>query len=156
MSSRRVVLFFQLVTSKCCFSFLRFDIRAPPGTYFFFKCISRCFLSIEKPMCCEFTLASVRLILVLSQVYLLASVRLRELLAKLEPDNGALQSPLNSNEECAELKKIWSVFENCLVLNTEILLNRHLDQILLCTCYLMGKVSMNFDIFVSIFAIRPM
>ena len=44
------------------------------------------------------------------------------------------------NEESNELKKIWAVFENCMVLSSELLVNRHLDQVILATVYLVGKV----------------
>lgn len=45
------------------------------------------------------------------------------------------------DEDSNEVKKVWSAFENCIVLSTELLLNRHLDQILLSAIYLVGKVS---------------
>ena len=70
------------------------------------------------------------------KVYLLASVRLRELMSNLEPTD----TVSSNGEDSLDLKKAWAVFENCVVLKTELLLNRHLDQILLATLYIIGKV----------------
>ncbi|XP_063718211.1 retinoblastoma-like protein 2 isoform X2 [Symsagittifera roscoffensis] len=86
------------------------------------------------------------------KVYLLASVRIRQLMAGLEatdPQSANQSSDSQSstsssssaavNEESNELKKIWAVFENCMVLSSELLVNRHLDQVILATVYLVGK-----------------
>ncbi|KAM3625164.1 uncharacterized protein V6R79_007826 [Siganus canaliculatus] len=37
--------------------------------------------------------------------------------------------------------KIWTCFEHCLVHCTDLMMNRHLDQILMCTIYIIGKVT---------------
>lgn len=63
----------------------------------------------------------------MSQVYHLASVRLRDLCAKLDVSD--------------ELrKKIWTCFEYSLVHCPEIMMDRHLDQLLMCAIYVMTKV----------------
>ncbi|RMC09092.1 hypothetical protein DUI87_14098 [Hirundo rustica rustica] len=62
------------------------------------------------------------------KVYHLASVRLRDLCAKLDV--------------CDELrKKIWTCFEYSLVHCPEIMMDRHLDQLLMCAIYVMTKVT---------------
>uniref|UniRef100_A0A8C9VSR9 RB transcriptional corepressor like 2 n=1 Tax=Scleropages formosus TaxID=113540 RepID=A0A8C9VSR9_SCLFO len=62
------------------------------------------------------------------KVYHLASVRLRDLCAKLDIS--------------AELRrKIWTCFEYSLVHCTELMLDRHLDQLLMCAIYLTAKVT---------------
>ncbi|XP_076863707.1 retinoblastoma-like protein 2 isoform X2 [Brachyhypopomus gauderio] len=62
------------------------------------------------------------------KVYHLASVRLRDLCAKLDIS--------------AELRrKIWTCFEFSLVNCTELMRNRHLDQLLMCAVYVMTKVT---------------
>ncbi|KAJ8249009.1 hypothetical protein GJAV_G00230200 [Gymnothorax javanicus] len=62
------------------------------------------------------------------KVYHLASVRLRDLCTKLDIS--------------AELRrKIWTCFEYSLVHCTELMLDRHLDQLLLCAIYVMTKVT---------------
>lgn len=64
----------------------------------------------------------------MSQVYHLASVRLRDLCAKLDVSD--------------ELrKKIWTCFEYSLVHCPEIMMDRHLDQLLMCAIYVMTKVN---------------
>lgn len=61
------------------------------------------------------------------QVYHLASVRLRDLCAKLDISD--------------ELRKrIWTCFEHSLVHCPEIMMDRHLDQLLMCAIYVMAKV----------------
>ncbi|XP_030313361.1 retinoblastoma-like protein 2 isoform X2 [Calypte anna] len=62
------------------------------------------------------------------KVYHLASVRLRDLCLKLDiPD---------------ELrKKIWTCFEYSLMHCPEIMMDRHLDQLLMCAIYVMAKVT---------------
>lgn len=62
-----------------------------------------------------------------SQVYHLASVRLRDLCAKLDIS--------------AELRrKIWTCFEYSLVHCTHLMMDRHLDQLLMCAVYITSKV----------------
>ncbi|XP_043540744.1 retinoblastoma-like protein 1, partial [Chiloscyllium plagiosum] len=60
------------------------------------------------------------------KVYHLASVRLRDLCLKLDVS--------------AELRrKIWTCFEYSLVHCTDLMTDRHLDQLLLCAVYIMAK-----------------
>ncbi|CAG13684.1 unnamed protein product, partial [Tetraodon nigroviridis] len=62
------------------------------------------------------------------KVYHLASVRLRDLCAKLDIS--------------AELRrKIWTCFEYSLVHCTDLMMDRHLDQLLMCAVYIMSKVT---------------
>ncbi|NXA10780.1 RBL2 protein, partial [Sapayoa aenigma] len=62
------------------------------------------------------------------KVYHLASVRLRDLCVKLDVSD--------------ELrKKIWTCFEYSLVHCPEIMMDRHLDQLLMCAIYVMTKVT---------------
>ncbi|XP_061688428.1 retinoblastoma-like protein 1 isoform X2 [Syngnathoides biaculeatus] len=61
------------------------------------------------------------------KVYHLASVRLRDLCASLD-----ISSELRA--------KIWTGFEHSLVHATELMKDRHLDQILLCTVYIVAKI----------------
>ncbi|XP_041851966.1 retinoblastoma-like protein 2 isoform X2 [Melanotaenia boesemani] len=62
------------------------------------------------------------------KVYHLASVRLRDLCAKLD-----ISSELR--------RKIWTCFEYSLVHSTEMMKDRHLDQLLMCAVYVMAKVT---------------
>uniref|UniRef100_A0A8C8MD56 Retinoblastoma-like protein 2 n=1 Tax=Oncorhynchus tshawytscha TaxID=74940 RepID=A0A8C8MD56_ONCTS len=62
------------------------------------------------------------------QVYHLASVRLRDMCAKLD-----ISSELR--------RKIWTCFEYSLVHYTELMMDRHLDQLLMCAVYVMTKVT---------------
>ncbi|XP_077385578.1 retinoblastoma-like protein 1 [Festucalex cinctus] len=62
------------------------------------------------------------------KVYHLASVRLRDLCAKLD-----ISSELRA--------KIWTAFEHSLLHATELMRDRHLDQMLLCTVYIIAKIS---------------
>lgn len=63
----------------------------------------------------------------LLQLYHMASVRLRDLCAKLDIS--------------AELRrKIWTCFEYSLVYCTDLMMDRHLDQLLMCAVYIMSKV----------------
>ena len=62
------------------------------------------------------------------QVYHLSSVRMRELCDRLEVDA----------ELCSE---IWTCFEHCMMQHTELMKDRHLDQIIMCSVYVMAKVS---------------
>uniref|UniRef100_A0A8B9RJJ9 Retinoblastoma-like protein 1 n=1 Tax=Astyanax mexicanus TaxID=7994 RepID=A0A8B9RJJ9_ASTMX len=62
------------------------------------------------------------------KVYHLASVRLRDLCLKLDIS--------------AELRgKIWTCFEHSLVHCTDMMKDRHLDQLLLCSVYIISKIS---------------
>uniref|UniRef100_A0A8C6LMB5 Retinoblastoma-like protein 1 n=1 Tax=Nothobranchius furzeri TaxID=105023 RepID=A0A8C6LMB5_NOTFU len=63
-----------------------------------------------------------------SPVYHLASVRLRDLCLKLE-----ISSELRG--------KIWTCFEHALVHCTELMKDRHLDQLLLCSIYIISKIT---------------
>nr|XP_046249917.1 retinoblastoma-like protein 2 isoform X2 [Scatophagus argus] len=62
------------------------------------------------------------------KVYHLASVRLRDLSAKLD-----ISSELR--------RKIWTCFEYSLVHCTDLMMDRHLDQLLMCAVYVMAKVT---------------
>ncbi|XP_059192050.1 retinoblastoma-like protein 2 [Centropristis striata] len=62
------------------------------------------------------------------KVYHLASVRLRDLCAKLD-----ISSELR--------RKIWTCFEYSLVHCTELMRDRHLDQLLMCAVYVMARVT---------------
>ncbi|KAK3575043.1 hypothetical protein QTP86_019775, partial [Hemibagrus guttatus] len=62
------------------------------------------------------------------KVYHLASVRLRDLCLKLDI-SGELRS------------KIWTCFEQSLVHCTDMMRDRHLDQLLLCAVYIISKAS---------------
>ncbi|XP_025892267.1 retinoblastoma-like protein 2 [Nothoprocta perdicaria] len=62
------------------------------------------------------------------KVYHLASVRLRDLCAKLD-----ISDELR--------KKIWTCFEFSLVHCPELMMDRHLDQLLMCAVYVMAKVT---------------
>ncbi|XP_074489405.1 retinoblastoma-like protein 2 isoform X1 [Sebastes fasciatus] len=62
------------------------------------------------------------------KVYHLASVRLRDLCAKLD-----ISSDLR--------RKIWTCFEYSLVHCTDLMMDRHLDQLLMCAVYVMAKVT---------------
>ncbi|XP_055011295.1 retinoblastoma-like protein 2 [Boleophthalmus pectinirostris] len=62
------------------------------------------------------------------KVYHLASVRLRDLCVKLD-----IGSDLR--------RKIWACFEFSLVHCTQLLMDRHLDQLLMCAIYVIAKVT---------------
>ncbi|KAM4622826.1 retinoblastoma-like protein 1 [Discoglossus pictus] len=62
------------------------------------------------------------------KVYHLASVRLRDLCLKLDVSNDLR-------------RKIWTLFEYSLVHCTDLMKDRHLDQLLLCAVYIMAKVT---------------
>ncbi|XP_075884813.1 retinoblastoma-like protein 2 isoform X2 [Nelusetta ayraudi] len=62
------------------------------------------------------------------KVYHLASVRLRHLCAKLD-----ISSELR--------RKIWTCFEYSLVHCSHMMMDRHLDQLLMCAVYVMAKVT---------------
>uniref|UniRef100_A0A671WPM0 Retinoblastoma-like protein 1 n=1 Tax=Sparus aurata TaxID=8175 RepID=A0A671WPM0_SPAAU len=61
-------------------------------------------------------------------VYHLASVRLRDLCVKLD-----IPSELRG--------KIWTCFEHTLVHSTDLMKGRHLDQLLLCSVYIISKIT---------------
>ncbi|GFN79274.1 retinoblastoma-like protein 1 [Plakobranchus ocellatus] len=66
------------------------------------------------------------------KVYHLASVRLRDLFDKLGIEDDAL------------MKKIWTCFEYVMVHHARSLMcDRHLDQLIMCTIYLIAKVTEN-------------
>ncbi|XP_076427838.1 retinoblastoma-like protein 2 isoform X2 [Peromyscus maniculatus bairdii] len=62
------------------------------------------------------------------KVYHLAGVRLRDLCAKLD-----ISDELR--------KKIWTCFEFSLIQCPELMMDRHLDQLLMCAIYVMAKVT---------------
>ncbi|XP_071968323.1 retinoblastoma-like protein 1 isoform X2 [Engystomops pustulosus] len=62
------------------------------------------------------------------KVYHLASVRLRDLCLKLDLSNDLR-------------RKIWTLFEYSLVHCTDLMKDRHIDQLLLCGVYIMAKVT---------------
>ncbi|XP_005753998.1 retinoblastoma-like protein 1 [Pundamilia nyererei] len=62
------------------------------------------------------------------KVYHLASVRLRDLCVKLD-----ISSDLRG--------KIWTCFEHSLVHYTNLMKDRHLDQLLLCSIYIISKIT---------------
>ncbi|XP_037939043.1 retinoblastoma family protein-like [Teleopsis dalmanni] len=66
--------------------------------------------------------------LFLRKFYKLAWIRIKELVMDLRRDN----------ELC--LKKIWTLFEYSITQKTELMKDRHLDQILMCAIYLYIKV----------------
>ncbi|GLG97802.1 Uncharacterized protein GBIM_04488 [Gryllus bimaculatus] len=61
--------------------------------------------------------------------YSLASVRMQELCAQLELTDADLR------------KKIWTCFEHTIVNQTDLMEDRHLDQILMCAVYVICKVA---------------
>ncbi|KAM8914786.1 retinoblastoma-like protein 1 isoform 3-T3 [Spinachia spinachia] len=62
------------------------------------------------------------------KVYHLASVRLRDLCVRMD-----VSSDLRG--------KIWTCFENSLVHSTGLMRDRHLDQLLLCSVYIVSKIT---------------
>ncbi|XP_041639916.1 retinoblastoma-like protein 1 [Cheilinus undulatus] len=62
------------------------------------------------------------------KVYHLASVRLRDLCVKLD-----ISSELR--------RKIWTCFEHALVHCSDLMRDRHLDQLLLCSVYIISKIT---------------
>uniref|UniRef100_A0A8C6HW25 RB transcriptional corepressor like 2 n=1 Tax=Mus spicilegus TaxID=10103 RepID=A0A8C6HW25_MUSSI len=62
------------------------------------------------------------------KVYYLAGVRLRDLCIKLD-----ISDELR--------KKIWTCFEFSIIQCTELMMDRHLDQLLMCAIYVMAKVT---------------
>ncbi|XP_064640132.1 retinoblastoma-like protein 1 [Lineus longissimus] len=64
------------------------------------------------------------------KVYHLASVRLRDLCEHLD-----INSELRS--------KIWTCFEHCLVHDIDMMMDRNIDQLIMCAIYVMSKVTGN-------------
>ncbi|XP_020784066.1 retinoblastoma-like protein 1 isoform X2 [Boleophthalmus pectinirostris] len=71
------------------------------------------------------------------KVYHLASVRLRDLCLKLD-----VSSELRG--------KVWTCFEHALVHCTDLMKDRHLDQLLLCSIYIISKVTKEANTFQDI------
>ncbi|XP_005105374.2 retinoblastoma-like protein 2 isoform X2 [Aplysia californica] len=63
------------------------------------------------------------------KVYHLCSVRLRDLFEKLDLEDEAL------------LRKIWTCFEFALISHPPLMCDRHLDQLIMCSIYLIAKVT---------------
>ena len=63
------------------------------------------------------------------QLYHLASVRLRDLCEQLYIDDIDLR------------RKMWTCFEYVLVNHVELMMDRHIDQIIMCAIYVMAKVN---------------
>lgn len=68
------------------------------------------------------------------QFYHLASVRLQDLCNRLELSEEDLR------------KKIWTCFEYSIMKHTDLMQDRHLDQILMCAVYVICKV-VNLNVF---------
>ncbi|KAK6294357.1 hypothetical protein J4Q44_G00351870 [Coregonus suidteri] len=83
--------------------------------------------------------------LFLRKVYHLVSVRLRNICVKLDI--------------CEALRlKIWTCVEHSLVHCTDLMLDRHLDQILMCAIYVMAKVTkedMSFKLIMQCYKTQP-
>ncbi|XP_069495641.1 retinoblastoma-like protein 2 isoform X3 [Ambystoma mexicanum] len=71
------------------------------------------------------------------KVYHLASVRLRDLCRKLDIGDELM-------------KKMWTCFEFSLIHCTEMMKDRHLDQLLMCAVYVMAKVTSDGESFQNI------
>jgi hypothetical protein len=65
------------------------------------------------------------------QFYHLASVRMQELCLHLSIKDMELK------------RKIWTCFEHSIIHHTDLMQDRHLDQILMCSVYVICKVSIN-------------
>lgn len=65
--------------------------------------------------------------------YNLAAVRMDDLCNKLEIADVELK------------RRIWTVFEQSIRNVTDLMRDRHLDQLLMCTVYVICKVSLNFS-----------
>uniref|UniRef100_T1J484 Retinoblastoma-like protein 1 n=1 Tax=Strigamia maritima TaxID=126957 RepID=T1J484_STRMM len=61
--------------------------------------------------------------------YYLASVRLRDLCERLKITDEELQ------------RKMWTCFEYSIIYNTNLMMDRHLDQMIMCAVYVMAKIS---------------
>ncbi|PVD21293.1 hypothetical protein C0Q70_19465 [Pomacea canaliculata] len=80
------------------------------------------------------------------KVYHLASVRLRELCDHLQVHDEDLRS------------KMWTCFEYALTKCTDLACDRHLDQILMCSVYIMAKVTerpLNFQDIMKCYRFQP-
>ena len=76
---------------------------------------------------------------VIPQFYHLASVRLQDLCNRLELYDEDLR------------KKIWTCFEYSVMYHTDLMQDRHLDQILMCAVYVICKVIVSFLFFSILF-----
>jgi hypothetical protein len=77
----------------------------------------------------------------------LAGVRLRELCDQL---NVAENDDLRS--------KMWTCFEHVLTQATDLMVDRHLDQLLMCSVYIMAKVTerpLNFQDIMKCYRFQP-
>ncbi|XP_069112560.1 retinoblastoma-like protein 1 isoform X2 [Argopecten irradians] len=63
------------------------------------------------------------------KMYHLASVRLRDLCDRLQVDDDDLR------------QKMWTCFEHTLVHHTDLMMDRHIDQMIMCAIYVMAKVT---------------
>ncbi|KAK3086310.1 hypothetical protein FSP39_016711 [Pinctada imbricata] len=63
------------------------------------------------------------------KVYHMASLRLRDLCDRLDVDDDDLR------------RKMWTCFENVLVNHSELVMDRHVDQFIMCSIYVMAKVT---------------
>ncbi|OWF55242.1 retinoblastoma-like protein 1 isoform X1 [Mizuhopecten yessoensis] len=63
------------------------------------------------------------------KMYHLASVRLRDLCDRLQVDDEDLR------------QKMWTCFEHTLVHHTDLMMDRHIDQMIMCAIYVMAKVT---------------
>ncbi|XP_041375450.1 retinoblastoma-like protein 1 isoform X2 [Gigantopelta aegis] len=80
------------------------------------------------------------------KVYQLVSVRLRDLCDRLEVGDEGLQ------------KKMWTCFEYVLMHNIDLMMDRHLDQIVMCSIYVMAKVTdhpLTFQNIMKCYRIQP-
>ena len=83
---------------------------------------------------------------VLFQVYHLAGVRLRELCDQLQVHDEDLRS------------KMWTCFEHALTECSDLMCDRHLDQLLMCAVYIMAKVTekpLNFQDIMKCYRYQP-
>ncbi|XP_076470216.1 retinoblastoma-like protein 1 [Babylonia areolata] len=80
------------------------------------------------------------------KVYHLASVRLRELCDQLQVVDEELRS------------KMWTCFEHALTQDCHLMCDRHLDQLLMCSVYIMAKVTekpLNFQDIMKCYRFQP-
>ena len=80
------------------------------------------------------------------QVYHLAGVRLRELCDQLQVSDEDLRS------------KMWTCFEHALTQCSDLMGDRHLDQLLMCAVYIMAKVTgrpLNFQDIMKCYRFQP-
>lgn len=74
----------------------------------------------------------------LFQFYTLANMRLRELCDRLDINDKELR------------RKIWTCFEHSIIHHTELMRDRHMDQMVMCAIYITCKVTGNDRIFQEI------